>query len=84
MRLRRAGTVERQQIKWYADASVLSVVIVAVSGVFPALVWLELLAVPCVIAGLVMALFRYRLYDIDWIISRTVVYGLLTAAFTVV
>jgi class 3 adenylate cyclase len=84
VRLRRAGTVERQQIKWYAYASVLSVVIVAVSGVFPALVWLELLAIPCVIAGLVMALFRYRLYDIDWIISRTLVYGLLTAAFTAV
>ena len=79
VRLRRVGTVERQQIKWYAYASVLSVVIVAVSGVVPALVWLELLAAPCVIAGLVMALFRYRLYDIDWIISRTLVYGLLTA-----
>ena len=84
VRLRRAGSMERQQIKWYAYASVLSVVIVAVSGVVPALVWLELLAVPCVIAGLVMALFRYRLYDIDWIISRTLVYGLLTAAFTAV
>ena len=40
--------------------------------------WLELLAVPCVIAGLVMAMFRYRLYDIDRIINRTLVYGLLT------
>jgi len=78
VRLRRAGNVERQQVKWFAYAAVLSVVIGAVGGLFPALAWLELLAVPCVIAGLTMAMFRYRLYDIDKIINRTLVYGLLT------
>jgi hypothetical protein len=42
------------------------------------LAWLELLAVPCVVAGLTMAVFRYRLYEVDRIISRTLVYGLLS------
>jgi hypothetical protein len=78
VRLRRAGIVERQQLKWFVYACALSVAGGAVAGIFPGLAWLELLAVPCLIAGLVMAMFRYRLYDIDRIISRTLVYGLLT------
>jgi hypothetical protein len=78
VRLRRAGSVERQQVKWFAYAAGLSVVVGAVSGLVSALTWLELLAVPCVIAGLTTAMFRYRLYDIDRIISRTLAYGLLS------
>ena len=78
VRLRRAGGVERQQVKWFAYAAVLSVVVGAVSGLVSGLAWLELLAVPCVVAGLTMAVFRYRLYEVDRIISRTLVYGLLS------
>jgi MFS family permease len=78
VRLRRAGSVERQQVKWFAYAAVVSVVVGAVGALVPALTWLEVLAIPCVIAGLTMAMFRHRLYDIDRIINRTLVYGLLT------
>ena len=70
--------MERQQVKWFAYAAVLSVVVGAVSGLVSGLAWLELLAVPCVVAGLTMAVFRYRLYEVDRIISRTLVYGLLS------
>ena len=89
LRLRRAKGVQRQQLKWLAYAAVLlagyylfaylytrgtirsvpPLVDTAVSG-------LSLVVVPAAIG---MAVLRYRLYDIDRIINRTLVYGLLTA-----
>jgi hypothetical protein len=89
-RLRYAGTIERQQIKWFAYATV-----VVISGVilkntlYPAVgvtwVWwvgLILTAIGVVSSPIAMgvAIFRYRLYEIDIIINRTLVYGSLTAA----
>jgi len=88
-RLRHAGTIERQQIKWFAYATV-----VVISGVilkntlYPAVgltwVWwvgLILTAIGVVSSPVAMgvAIFRYRLYEIDIIINRTLVYGSLTA-----
>jgi hypothetical protein len=92
-RLRHAGRIERQQIKWFAYATV-----VVISGVilknivYPAAgemwVWrvgLILTAVGVVSSPVAMgiAIFRYRLYDIDMIINRTLVYGPLTATLVV-
>jgi hypothetical protein len=92
-RLRHAGRIERQQIKWFAYATV-----VVISGVilknivYPAVgvtwVWwvgLVLTAVGVVSSPVAMgiAIFRYRLYDIDMIINRTLVYGPLTATLVV-
>ncbi len=86
VRFRRARGEERQQLKWFTYAAVLSVLVwllLIVTGVadrLPALgipvllVWL--VAVPAAIG---VAMLRYRLYDIDRLINRTVVYGLLTA-----
>jgi hypothetical protein len=87
VRFRRARGEERQQLKWFTYAAVLSVLVwllFIVTGVvdrLPAalgipvlLVWL--VAVP---ASIGIAMLRYRLYDIDRLINRTLVYGLLTA-----
>ncbi len=85
VRFRRARGEERQQLKWFTYAAVLSVLVwllLIVTGVadrlplgIPVLlVWL--VAVPAAIG---VAMLRYRLYDIDRLINRTVVYGLLTA-----
>jgi hypothetical protein len=41
---------------------------------------LELLQPPLMFAGLGIGMFRYQLYDVDRVINRTLVYGLLTAA----
>jgi putative oligomerization/nucleic acid binding protein len=85
-RVRRGGTEERQQIKWFAFAGAVvlaSFVIEAASRLAPDLAGaanlvaiLGLSAIPFAVG---IAILRYRLYDIDLIINRTIVYALLTA-----
>jgi hypothetical protein len=88
LRLRRAGGVQRQQLKWLAYAAVVLAgyfVLVylytrgTVRSVPPLLdtvvSGLSLVVVPAAIG---LAVLRYRLYDIDRLINRTLVYGLLT------
>ena len=89
VRMRRAGRAERQQIKWLAYGGAVVVGAVFVGGVIAvwigdvgiALISLGLLGVP-IFTGVAIA--RYRLYDIDIVINRTLVYGALTAALVAV
>jgi len=82
LRFRRSQGVERQQLKWFTYAGVLLFAWSAVDLVLPdvapftAFFGLTIALVP-VAAGI--AVLRYRLYDIDRLINRTLVYGLLTA-----
>jgi hypothetical protein len=94
MRYRRSGGVEREQIKWIAfAASVVGLLylIAMVGSLFLGWgaagtpLWLALLqqaalvsftAVPIAVG---FAVLKYRLYDIDVVINRTLVYGSLTA-----
>ncbi len=48
---------------------------------FTALVFIVLLGVP---ASIAVALFKYRLYDLDLVVSKALVYGILAALFTLV
>ncbi len=82
VRLRRSRGVERQQLKWIAGAAALFAV--AVLTAYPifgdVLGQIIILGAFCSIpiaAGI--AILRHRLYDIDVIINRTLVYGSLTA-----
>jgi hypothetical protein len=83
VRARHAGRVERQQIKWLAyggavvvGTTLLSILISIWSvTVSIAVINLALLTLP-VFTGI--AIVRYRLYEIDLIINRTLVYGVLT------
>jgi hypothetical protein len=84
VRFRRARGVERQQLRWLAWAAALTGVGAAVVGVGMAV---GATAVPLFAAGLCLvllplatgaAILRYRLYDLDRIVSRTLAYGLLT------
>jgi hypothetical protein len=84
VRFRRARGVERLQLRWLALAA-------AVTGLLAAVVLVGFAvgatAVPLLAAGICLAILplataaaimRYRLYDLDRIISRTLAYGLLT------
>jgi hypothetical protein len=86
VRMRRAGRTERQQIKWLAYGGALAVGAIFVGGVIStiwstdvgiALISLGVLGLP-IFTG--VAITRYRLYEIDIVINRTLVYGALTAA----
>ena len=77
-RWRRARGNERKQLKWVAFAAGLALVANIVLQIFQ-LPGLGLVGVVLVPVGAAVAILRYRLYDIDRIISRTLGYGLLTA-----
>ncbi len=89
IRFRRARGVERQQLKWFAY----TVAVAAGSGTLAyigseaiSVHWLWLMGFILMVVGFVslpiamgIAILRYRLYEIDLIINRTLVYGALTA-----
>jgi hypothetical protein len=77
LRFRRSRGEERQQIKWFVYAGVLSVGVVLVPSGASSL--LQLLVLPLLPVAAGVAILRYRLYNIDLIINRTLVYGTLTA-----
>jgi hypothetical protein len=78
LRWRRARGNEREQLKWVAFAACLALVATIVLQIFQ-LPGLGLAGVVLVPVGAAVAILRYRLYDIDRIISRTLAYGLLAA-----
>src|SRR5829696_1964905 len=89
LRLRRAKGVERQQLKWFVYAATLATIgtVVSFAGAYvfaSELInvigyWEGQLAFTALPVFTGIAILRYRLYDIDIIINRTLVYGSLTA-----
>ncbi|MDP8968495.1 MAG: hypothetical protein M3N04_07840 [Actinomycetota bacterium] len=83
VRVRRAAGVERQQIKWVAFVLALVIAFLALSVGPDPLSWISLLLALIALASLPVAagvaILRYRLYDIDVVINRALVYGALTA-----
>jgi signal transduction histidine kinase len=87
----------RQQVKWLGlvAAAAGSCVLISLASLvacncdesavavvmFTALVFIVLLGVP---ASIAVALFKYRLYDLDIVVSKALVYAILAAAFTLV
>jgi hypothetical protein len=80
VRFRRSRGIERQQLKWFSYAAALAPLPFLVYEVVPSAFELLLaLILPLVPISVGIAILRYRLYEIDRIINRTLVYGLLTA-----
>jgi hypothetical protein len=94
LRLRRAEGVERQQIKWFAYAAAifaLGIVLIVIPLAIDTPPWYEWVGTAIfTVAGAAIpisigiAILRYRLYEIDTLINRTLVYGALTATLVLV
>jgi PAS domain S-box-containing protein len=94
VRLRRSMGVERQQLKWFAYAVAVlatSAILAYVVSESVRVVWLGWASFMLVIASVVglpvavgIAILRYRLYNIDLLLNRTLVYGALTAVLAAV
>jgi hypothetical protein len=78
LRLRRAPGEERQQVKWFVY-TVVTVVLVFVSTTLALGAGYLFPLFGLIPVSVAVAVFKYRLYDIDRLINRTLVYGLLTA-----
>ena len=98
VRLRRARGVERQQLKWFAYVGTLAAACLSVAvllgtvlregsayGPIAVVGWLSGLALVGVGLPIAtgIAILRHRLYDVDVVIRRTLVYGALTATLAV-
>src|SRR4029453_18793562 len=93
VRFRHARGVQRQQLRWVVFAGTLTgmtmlatvaAILAIVAGIAtpPEILmgWLVAVIVALLPVAIGVAILRYRLYDLDYLISRTVVYGLLTVA----
>jgi signal transduction histidine kinase len=85
LRFRRSREDERQQVKWIAFAGALSAIgTAAVATVSNNPLWAFQVLVPLIPIGAGVAILKYRLYDIDLLINKTLVYGSLAAFITAV
>lgn len=93
-RYRRSGTVEREQLKWFASSVILMALLVVMAFVLLSIypvpestpLWAQIceqvsiLSVSLVPIAAAIGILRYRLYDIDILIRRTLIYGSVLAA----
>jgi hypothetical protein len=90
VRYRRGTVAERQQLKWFGSTAALSVIGLAVAVVggdlpFSVVAWILAIIGLCLIpVAIAIAILRYRLFEIDRIISRTVSYGAVTGILALV
>jgi len=87
VRFRRSGPEQRLQLKWFVYASAVSALVVCVTAFLGHIPLPEFeITVPLIPAAVGIAIFKYHLYDIDRLISRTLAYvivtGLLVGVYT--
>src|SRR2546422_9141045 len=84
MRYGLASTQDRHQLKWLMAAAALLLLAFAVQVTVPAFQndFLIPLVAPALPIAVGIAILRYRLYDIDFIINKALVYGGLAAVIT--
>ncbi|MGH2736624.1 MAG: hypothetical protein ACRDKZ_13670, partial [Actinomycetota bacterium] len=78
-RLRSARGIEQLQVKWVIYAATLMGLVLPLTSFVELTSLLNPLAVALLVAAIGISMTRYRLYEIDRIVNRTIVYGLVTA-----
>jgi len=78
VRFGRSGPEQREQLKWFVYASAVSALAVFAAGLRNNPLLVVELTVPLIPAAVAIAIFKYRLYDIDRLISRTLAYAIVT------
>lgn len=88
VRYRRSRGIERLQLRWFLFVAAAMVATLVVTGVLPALQQAGDIIGPIVFAALpitvAIAILRHRLYEIDVLIRRTLVYGALSVTLAAV
>jgi hypothetical protein len=86
VRFRRSRRAERQQLKWVAYAATIAIAAVVISnfmyglpGIAPLASGMAAISVLLIPIAAAVAILRYRLFDIDVVIERTLVYGAVSA-----
>jgi hypothetical protein len=84
IRYRRGSAIDRQQLKWFGSSIVLAIVCIGGAVVLPQpagqLAWIAMtVSVALVPVSIGIAILRYRLFEIDRIVGRTVAYAIITA-----
>ncbi len=88
-RFRTARGVERQQLKWFLFVASIAALALGISIAFEGPVsdagWIVgLVAMGCLPLAIGIAIMRYRLYEIDRVVSRTVSYAVVTTVLVTV
>jgi hypothetical protein len=83
LRFRASREVERQQLRWVATGAAVTVLGVTVPLGDLRGAWVDPLVILCVPLAVAVAVLRYRLWDLDRLVSRTVTYALVTALLVV-
>ena len=93
VRYRRGGPTERQQLRWYTYAAVPEMAFMVFAGfaasgsvTVPPLLMLvaAFVIAPLLPAAAAVAILRYRLYDLDRLVSRTITYAVVTGGLILV
>jgi hypothetical protein len=89
VRYRRSSETTREQIKWLAYGGAISFTIIVASNLAPGDLanWLwvgGIVSLGLLPIAIALAIFRYRLYDIDVLIRRTLIYTALSAVLVAV
>jgi hypothetical protein len=79
LRLKRATGEERQQVKWFVYTVAIVILFFPISVLVVGNGGVGVLLFPLIPISAAVAVLKYRLYDIDVVINRTLVYGALTA-----